>query len=215
MGAKPQRTSIMVLYTVVDMPHPTYNGMIGRTMLTTLSAIVSPIHLMIKFPTRNGIGCMRGDQKRARLIYHASTRSSNAKREAKSPTKAQTSQPEIQGGMISPIRISYPSEDENRVPRGYVTCRLDPNEDVPLNRFLRKTLHKGLKQEEEYNQGARRSQRTEMPTPSSSPKAPHRPSTSVGEPPRLRGANKGVSVYEPDHPIPHLKRYDSHLSNLN
>ena len=34
MGTKPKRTSITVLFTVVDIPHPTYNGIIGRTMLT-------------------------------------------------------------------------------------------------------------------------------------------------------------------------------------
>ena len=89
MGTKPQRTTITVLFTMVDMPHPTYNGMIGRTMLNTLAAVVSPIHLMIKFPTKNGIGCMKGDQKRARHCYHASTRSavSQQKRADRTPSR--------------------------------------------------------------------------------------------------------------------------------
>ncbi|GAA0150236.1 hypothetical protein LIER_37083 [Lithospermum erythrorhizon] len=38
------------------------NGLIGRPILTTIKAIVPPIHLKLKFPMAGGIGEMSGDQ---------------------------------------------------------------------------------------------------------------------------------------------------------
>ncbi|GAA0185502.1 hypothetical protein LIER_32790 [Lithospermum erythrorhizon] len=51
---------------------PSYNGLIGRPTLTAIRAIVSPLHLKLKFPTAGGIGEMCGNQKRARICYQAS-----------------------------------------------------------------------------------------------------------------------------------------------
>ena len=199
MGTKPKRTSITVLFTVVDIPHPTYNGIIGRTMLTTLSAIVSPIHLMIKFPTRNGIGCMRGNQRYARVICPISTRSNSGKREVDASPKFRPSHPEILGGMMSSIHTPCPSEGEAKAPRGYVIYRMDPQGEIPLNRFLRKSLQKGLEREEEYKQRPRRCQHPETSLPSSFPTTLPHLSTAVRKSPRWRGINKGVSAYEPSY----------------
>ncbi|GAA0141129.1 hypothetical protein LIER_02344 [Lithospermum erythrorhizon] len=48
-------STIRAQFTVVDIKDPSYNGLIGRPILTALRAIVSPIHLKMKFPTPGGI----------------------------------------------------------------------------------------------------------------------------------------------------------------
>ncbi|XP_043710518.1 uncharacterized protein LOC122659476 [Telopea speciosissima] len=58
------QVKFMVVRSVVA-----FNAILGRLSLTALQAIISPIHLKMKFPTENGIGEIRGDQKRAQECY--------------------------------------------------------------------------------------------------------------------------------------------------
>ncbi|GAA0161566.1 hypothetical protein LIER_17850 [Lithospermum erythrorhizon] len=67
-----KNTTIKAQFTVVDIDDPSYNGMIGRPILTALRAIVSPLHLKMKFPIAGGIGEAYGNLKRARICYQAS-----------------------------------------------------------------------------------------------------------------------------------------------
>ncbi|GAV77957.1 hypothetical protein CFOL_v3_21425 [Cephalotus follicularis] len=55
-------------FLVVDTPYP-YNAIVGRPGLNLLEAIVSTRHLLMKFPTRFGMGEVRGDQQAARQCY--------------------------------------------------------------------------------------------------------------------------------------------------
>ncbi|GAV73922.1 hypothetical protein CFOL_v3_17405 [Cephalotus follicularis] len=55
-------------FLVVDTPSP-YNAIVGRPCLNLLEAIVSTRHLVVKFPTRFGVGEVRGDQQAARQCY--------------------------------------------------------------------------------------------------------------------------------------------------
>ncbi|GAV58303.1 hypothetical protein CFOL_v3_01837, partial [Cephalotus follicularis] len=55
-------------FLVVDTPSP-YNAIIGRPGLNLIEAIVSTRHLLMKFPTRFGVGEARGDQQAARQCY--------------------------------------------------------------------------------------------------------------------------------------------------
>ncbi|GAA0165507.1 hypothetical protein LIER_20896 [Lithospermum erythrorhizon] len=65
-------TTIRAQFMVVDIDDTSYNGLIGRPILTSLRAIVSPLHLKLKFPSAGGIGEVCGNQKRARICYEAS-----------------------------------------------------------------------------------------------------------------------------------------------
>ncbi|GAV79498.1 hypothetical protein CFOL_v3_22963, partial [Cephalotus follicularis] len=60
---KPVKTPLVGF--AVDTPSP-YNAIIGRPGLNLLEAIVSTRHLLMKFPTRFGVGEVRGDQEVAR-----------------------------------------------------------------------------------------------------------------------------------------------------
>ncbi|GAV76283.1 hypothetical protein CFOL_v3_19758, partial [Cephalotus follicularis] len=61
----PCQTQVEMTFLVVDIPNP-YNSIIGRPGLNLMKAIVSTRHLLVKFPTRFGVGEVRGDQQAAR-----------------------------------------------------------------------------------------------------------------------------------------------------
>ena len=67
-----------MLNFVVIKASTTYNAILGRTGLHAFKAIASTYHLKIKFPTRNGVGEERGDQKMARICYVAALRHDGA-----------------------------------------------------------------------------------------------------------------------------------------
>ncbi|GAV67909.1 hypothetical protein CFOL_v3_11412 [Cephalotus follicularis] len=64
----PRQTQVEMTFLVVDTPSP-YNAIVGRPGLNLVEAIVSTRHLLMKFPTRFGVGEVRGDQQAARQCY--------------------------------------------------------------------------------------------------------------------------------------------------
>ncbi|GAV80344.1 hypothetical protein CFOL_v3_23805 [Cephalotus follicularis] len=67
-GTAPCQTQVEMTFLVVDTPNP-YNTIIGRPGLNLMEAIVSTRHLLMKFPTRFGVGEAREDQHVARQCY--------------------------------------------------------------------------------------------------------------------------------------------------
>jgi hypothetical protein len=63
----------MVDFLVVDRPS-TYNAIIGRQALNKLIATTSSYYLMMKFPTEEGVGEVKGDQLAARRCYNLSVK---------------------------------------------------------------------------------------------------------------------------------------------
>ena len=61
----------MAVRFIVDAPS-TYNILLGRPSLNAIRAIPFAYHMVIKFPTMNGVGMVRGDQGVARECYSAS-----------------------------------------------------------------------------------------------------------------------------------------------
>ena len=55
----------------IDAPSA-YNVLLGRPFLNAIKVIPSAYHMVIKFPTTNGVGMVRGDQRVARECYSAS-----------------------------------------------------------------------------------------------------------------------------------------------
>ncbi|XP_074377851.1 uncharacterized protein LOC141719378 [Apium graveolens] len=52
----------------------TYNAIMGRTWIHAFKVVPSIYHMVLKFPTRNGVGEAKGDQKMARGCYIAALR---------------------------------------------------------------------------------------------------------------------------------------------
>ena len=71
LGDPPCQATIVVRFLIVDAPSA-YNMLLGRPSLNTIRAIPSAYHMVIKFPTGNGVGMVRGNQRVARECYLAS-----------------------------------------------------------------------------------------------------------------------------------------------
>jgi BarA-like signal transduction histidine kinase len=67
-GTYPKQATKKVDFLVVDCPSA-YNVIIGRPTLNRLRAVTLTYHLLVRFPTENGIGEMKGDQAMARECY--------------------------------------------------------------------------------------------------------------------------------------------------
>ena len=62
LGDPPFQATTMVRFLIVDAPS-SYNMLLGRPSLNTIRAIPSAYHMVIKFPTANGVGMVRGKQR--------------------------------------------------------------------------------------------------------------------------------------------------------
>ena len=71
LGEPPCQATTAVRFLIVDVPSA-YNILLGRPSLNAIKAIPSTYHMMIKFPTKSGVGMVRGDQRVARECYSAS-----------------------------------------------------------------------------------------------------------------------------------------------
>ena len=67
----PCQATTAVRFLIVDAPLA-YNILLGRPSLNAIRAIPSAYHMVIKFPTMNGVGMVRGDQRVTRECYSAS-----------------------------------------------------------------------------------------------------------------------------------------------
>ena len=68
LGDPPCQTTTTVRFLIVDAPSA-YNVLLGRPSLNAIKAIPPAYHMVIKFPTTNGVGMVRGDQRVARECY--------------------------------------------------------------------------------------------------------------------------------------------------
>ena len=71
LGDPPCQATTTVRFLIMDDPS-TYNILLGRPSLNAIRAIPSAYHMVIKFPTANGVGMVQGDQRIARECYSAS-----------------------------------------------------------------------------------------------------------------------------------------------
>ncbi|XP_074346347.1 uncharacterized protein LOC141685123 [Apium graveolens] len=114
MGQEPRQATQMLNFVVVKF-ESTYNAIMGRTCTHDFMEVPSSYHLVIKFPTRNGVGQERGDQKMARSYYIALLREDGAwdgKTEVEEffPRKARCHKNEVEklleAGFIEEIQFS-------------------------------------------------------------------------------------------------------------
>ena len=71
LGDPPCWATTILRFLIVDAPS-TYNMLLGKPSLNTIRVIPSAYHMVIKFPTANGVGMVRGNQRIARECYLAS-----------------------------------------------------------------------------------------------------------------------------------------------
>ena len=71
LGDPPCQATTTIKFLIVEAPLA-YNMLLGRPSLNAIRAIPSAYHMVVKFPTENGVGKARGDQWIAREGYLAS-----------------------------------------------------------------------------------------------------------------------------------------------
>ncbi|GKV50360.1 hypothetical protein SLEP1_g57067 [Rubroshorea leprosula] len=68
VGSEPRFKMASVTFLVVKM-ESAFNAILGRATLCELKAVISQPHLCMKFPTPQGVGVLKGNQKMARTCY--------------------------------------------------------------------------------------------------------------------------------------------------
>ena len=71
LGDPPCQATTAVRFLIVDTLS-TYNILLARPSLNSIMVVPSAYHMVIKFPTTNGVGMVQGDQRVARECYSAS-----------------------------------------------------------------------------------------------------------------------------------------------
>ena len=71
LGDPPCQATITVRFLIVEAPSA-YNMLLGRPSLNAMRAVLSAYHMVIKFPTANGVGMVRGNQHISRECYSTS-----------------------------------------------------------------------------------------------------------------------------------------------
>ena len=71
LGDPPCQATTTVKFLLVDAPSA-YNMLLGRPSLNAIRAVLSAYHMVVKFPTADGVGMVRGNQHIARECYSAS-----------------------------------------------------------------------------------------------------------------------------------------------
>ena len=71
LGDPPCQATATVRFLIVDAPS-TYNMLLCRPSLNAIRVVPFAYHMVIKFPTANGVGIVRGSQRIARECYSAS-----------------------------------------------------------------------------------------------------------------------------------------------
>ena len=71
LGDPPRQATTTIKFLIVDAPSA-YNMLLGRPSLNAIRAVLSAYHMVVKFPTENGVEMVRGDHRVARECYMAS-----------------------------------------------------------------------------------------------------------------------------------------------
>ena len=84
-----------------------YNAILGRPGLNALRAIVSTYHLLVRFPTKHGIGELRGDQ---RLTKHCLSIASS--KEHSPPESLDSREEETRGAPVEELETHPLGKDD-------------------------------------------------------------------------------------------------------
>ena len=101
-------TKNTIEFIVVQAPS-SYNVLLGRPSLNKMRAVISTEHLRMKFPTPQGVGLVRTNQKTARQCYAVrleATKEDERKRKVRTP-KTDDSAKEV----VDPEVLNYEVED--------------------------------------------------------------------------------------------------------
>ena len=134
MGNHPQQASSITNFVVVEAPSA-YNVILRRPTLNQAKAVVLTYSLVVKFPTPQGVGILRGDQVTARSWY-VTSRHRNAASKTLNVEEVD-SRKEKEG--VSPVEeLTHVIIDPRRPDRFvHIASLHEPEHRVKLTQFFR------------------------------------------------------------------------------
>ena len=79
VGDYPRKSCVMADFLVINQPSA-FHAVLNRSSLRALKAITSIYHLLMKFPTPNGMGEVRGNQDEVRKCYNQAVKNESRPR---------------------------------------------------------------------------------------------------------------------------------------
>ncbi|GAA0162448.1 hypothetical protein LIER_18538 [Lithospermum erythrorhizon] len=142
VGCASKSSTIRAQFTVVDIKGPSYNGLIGRPILTALRAH----SLKDEIPNPGGIGEVCGDQKRARICCQTSVPLVNRGKKEQGYKRGRENHMEV--------NVMRGEEEEDNAPKERESGKKgEPNEElesVPFRREVEKTFRIGTNLESKH-----------------------------------------------------------------
>ena len=133
VGAYPQQITKEVNFLVVNCLS-SYNAIIGRPTLNSWKVVTSTYHLLVKFPTKHGVGQTQGDQLAARECYLAMLVMAE---------QIQTMSIEERKVMVEPTEALEDIHLDKNNPKRYTKVGMDMEEKTKqdLVQFLKKSIN--------------------------------------------------------------------------
>ncbi|GKV10023.1 hypothetical protein SLEP1_g21448 [Rubroshorea leprosula] len=125
VGSEPRFRMASVTFLVVKM-ESAFNAILGRATLCELKVVISQPHLCMKFPTPQGVGVLKGNQKMARACYQDTFRKVELAVALGGSESSRPTQPGQQTMSISDIEHRPEGVEQKVEP-------VEPVETVPLN----------------------------------------------------------------------------------
>ena len=136
LGDPPCQATTTMRFLVVDAPSA-YNMLLGRPSLTAIRVIPSTYHMVIKFPTANGVGMVQGNQCIARECYSTSMKQNkvnNTYMDKLDMRDEVTTRP-APSKELEPVQLG--DQPEHLV---YIGSKLAEDIRIPLIRFLEQNI---------------------------------------------------------------------------
>ncbi|GKV43001.1 hypothetical protein SLEP1_g50348 [Rubroshorea leprosula] len=125
VGSEPRFRMASVSFLVVKM-ESAFNAILGRATLCELKAVISQPHLCMKFPTPQGVGVLKGNQRMARACYQDTFKKVELAVAPRSSESSRLTQPGQRTMSISDIKHRPEGVEQKAEP-------IEPIETVPLN----------------------------------------------------------------------------------
>ncbi|GKV16374.1 hypothetical protein SLEP1_g27025 [Rubroshorea leprosula] len=125
VGLEPRFRMASVSFLVVKM-ESAFNAILGRATLCELKAVISQPHLCMKFPTPQGVGVLKGNQRMARACYQDTFKKVELAVAPRGSESSRPTQPGQQTMSISDIEHRPKGVEQKAEP-------VEPIETVPLN----------------------------------------------------------------------------------
>ncbi|GKV33443.1 hypothetical protein SLEP1_g41961 [Rubroshorea leprosula] len=115
VGSESRFRMASVTFLVVKM-ESAFNAILGRATLCELKAVISQPHLCMKFPTPQGVGVLKGNQKMARACYQDTFKKVELAAAPGGPESSRPTQPGRQTMSISDIEHRPESVEQKAEP---------------------------------------------------------------------------------------------------